>query len=584
MGADVNVSIGVSLRELQQGLNQAGGMVKDFKQEASKARETAMFLSNAIGSIGGASKGAAAMAGNLLGGFAIGGPMGLAIGGVNALIQVFKDFNSEQSQAAATAKELLKTLEDQRTQGMRARDNLELQNKLLNAKTEKEKAELQGAADLASKLEELNDARKKSAEIKDVTSQQRATADQVVVIAEQRVANQRLVNITRIRLAEEADAKKSADLATQATKKEQDELNKRASAGQAALDARARKYEAAQRKEVEDAKVAGKQKVDALTQAGEAEIAALDLQAAKRRLLESQQARGSGALPQDLQSAEDEARTRAERRMALIKDEYTLKRRLIEDSTWDSDADKKYQLEVLGQEEKLKLMREEIILTEKLTTISGTALDRTKEATRAAAQEMKSYLAPLANGFQQLFDGVIQGGQNMGQMLSSIFKSMLSQFVGILIQLGLEKVAAGIASHAAEKPVKVAEVTNAAGVAGAEAAAAMAGIPIVGPALAAAAMAETSALVLSSMLPLAAASGGFDIGNFNPVTQLHAKEMVLPAYLAERVRNMTEMPTQPTNVQVVISAVDSKSVERLFNDNQGALIQSIRTAVRNGRV
>lgn len=37
---------------------------------------------------------------------------------------------------------------------------------------------------------------------------------------------------------------------------------------------------------------------------------------------------------------------------------------------------------------------------------------------------------------------------------------------------------------------------------------------------------------------LASASGGYDIGSENPLTQLHAKEMVLPASIAEPLRGM----------------------------------------------
>jgi hypothetical protein len=65
---------------------------------------------------------------------------------------------------------------------------------------------------------------------------------------------------------------------------------------------------------------------------------------------------------------------------------------------------------------------------------------------------------------------------------------------------------------------------------------AMAGIPVIGPGLgaAAAALAFTAVEAYGN---LASASGGYDIGNENPLTQLHAREMVLPASIAQPLRD-----------------------------------------------
>ncbi len=581
--SDVNVSIGVSLRELQQGLNQAGGMVKDFKQEASKARETAMFLSNAIGSIGGASKGASALVGNLLGGFAMGGPMGLAIGGVNALIGVFKDLNEQEAKAAADAvkhaKERQAAYEEVRFELTRLKLEeagvsgviVEMSRKVQEAKKE-EAAALKAMNDFAATM---------TAE--DLKESEYADRKKVEAFAVLRKAYDLAVK-HRMEVEQLATAKSQKAVEEQ-TAKAVDENRKQLAERQAVLDKMTNAAIDANRKELQDATAAGQQKVALLKSAGEEELAALDLLAAKKRLLEAKAKTGGAEMPQDLADQAKQEEDRYNKQFEASRKLFELKRQLIEQAkTFEDLAAVDRQAEALAAEERLANLQSEVDHTNKLAAIQEKVAERSEQYAEKMKQAWVSRLQPIANGFQTIFDSILDGGRNMGQVLGNVMKSILSSLVGMLIQLGLEKVAASIASHAAEKPVKVAEVTNAAGVAGAEAAAAMAGIPIVGPALAAAAMAETSALVLSSMLPLAAASGGFDIGNFNPVTQLHAKEMVLPAYLAERIRNMTEMPTQPTNVQVVISAVDSKSVERLFNDNQGALIQSIRTAVRNGRV
>jgi hypothetical protein len=75
--------------------------------------------------------------------------------------------------------------------------------------------------------------------------------------------------------------------------------------------------------------------------------------------------------------------------------------------------------------------------------------------------------------------------------------------------------------------------------AGAGAASSQAAIPIVGPGLAIAAMASIVAAVGGMAGKVPSAAKGFDIPRgLNPLTQLHEREMVLPASLADTVRDM----------------------------------------------
>jgi hypothetical protein len=67
---------------------------------------------------------------------------------------------------------------------------------------------------------------------------------------------------------------------------------------------------------------------------------------------------------------------------------------------------------------------------------------------------------------------------------------------------------------------------------------AMAGIPIIGPALGAGAAAVTFAAV-EAYGQMASAAGGYDIpAGVNPVVQTHAQEMILPTYIANPLRGM----------------------------------------------
>jgi hypothetical protein len=133
-------------------------------------------------------------------------------------------------------------------------------------------------------------------------------------------------------------------------------------------------------------------------------------------------------------------------------------------------------------------------------------------------------------------------------------------------------------------PVHENIASSVAGQAGAEGAKSQAGIPIVGPMLAAAAFAAMFALVMGSMH---SAEGGFDIpAGTNPMTQLHAKEMVLPAQYADVIRGMAgsgsnKGVSQGGDVHLHVSAVDAHSVRRLFHENGSALADSLKHQMRN---
>jgi hypothetical protein len=83
------------------------------------------------------------------------------------------------------------------------------------------------------------------------------------------------------------------------------------------------------------------------------------------------------------------------------------------------------------------------------------------------------------------------------------------------------------------------DITNSAAQAAGGAYKALAGVPFVGPILGAAAAATVFAAVLAFKGLVASAAGGYDIPTgVNPLTQLHAQEMVLPARLANPMRDM----------------------------------------------
>lgn len=227
-------------------------------------------------------------------------------------------------------------------------------------------------------------------------------------------------------------------------------------------------------------------------------------------------------------------------------------------------------------------------------------------------QQWDSLLSPVTSAIEKSITGMIMGTITLRKALSNLFQSILGEFVnfgakmlmqwaanelaktnivkqGSLLRLALEKMgllevtATKVATDATQASsatataavVVPAEAAEAAG----GAASAVADIPYVGPALAAAAFAATMAMVLGG---LRSAAGGYDIPpGVNPVTQLHAEEMVLPAQYANMIRGLTASGGAGGNISLHVSAVDAASVERLFRDSGHVLARELRRQARN---
>lgn len=115
--------------------------------------------------------------------------------------------------------------------------------------------------------------------------------------------------------------------------------------------------------------------------------------------------------------------------------------------------------------------------------------------------------------------------------------------------------------------------------------AAISSIPFVGPFLAPAMAAGAGVAVLSLAGRVSSAAGGFDIpAGVNPMTQLHAQEMVLPAELANRVRSMSGGGSGgDTHVHLNVQAWDSRDVKKFLMDNSDAVVDATVRGVKDGR-
>ena len=177
---------------------------------------------------------------------------------------------------------------------------------------------------------------------------------------------------------------------------------------------------------------------------------------------------------------------------------------------------------------------------------------------------------PMSRGFDTAVTGILKGTMTLRQGLQTMVKGILDSFINMTVQLvqkwimgELQKTAvtqahtairslaqkAGLISDVAAQEgatattvaTKGTEATTViaanAGEAASGAAASVASIPYVGWAMVAGVIAAT----LAAVKGISSASGGYDIpAGVNPLTQLHQREMVLPAKYADAIRGMAD--------------------------------------------
>lgn len=240
-------------------------------------------------------------------------------------------------------------------------------------------------------------------------------------------------------------------------------------------------------------------------------------------------------------------------------------------------------------------------IKEELLQIEFDHLEKIKELRNQAAIEaaapMDTVFRSMETSFAGAIAGIITRTMTLRQALSSIWKSIFATFVQEMIAKPLAqwaiRVVRELVMHkmleASKKVINkasaTAEVAKAAGVAGANGVASFAaapwpvnmGAPGFGAAMALAAGAFGAAATAS-------ASEGYDIpAGVNPVTQLHQREMVLPAAQADVVRDMADGGgSAGGGITIHVHAADGESVKRMLMNNKPALVAAIQQAKRDG--
>ena len=231
-----------------------------------------------------------------------------------------------------------------------------------------------------------------------------------------------------------------------------------------------------------------------------------------------------------------------------------------------------------------------------------------KDNAAAAGEVRKSWetaFKPISSSFDTAVKGVISGTTTIRKAVANMAKSILTEYVNLGVKTatqwaateaaktgatatgtaarGALESAAAIQSVALGAWAAIKNIMNYAVEAMAGAYKAIAAIPFVGPFMAPAAAAGAFAAVAAGVGSVASARGGYDIpAGVNPLTQLHEREMVLPAKQADAVRDMAEGGGGGGgNVELHVHATDAQSVARLFANNGEHIVATLRKQQRN---
>jgi len=211
------------------------------------------------------------------------------------------------------------------------------------------------------------------------------------------------------------------------------------------------------------------------------------------------------------------------------------------------------------------------------------------ENLKAQYANLKNIFTPFTQAFQTSVNGVIQGTITLRKAFQNLGQSILAELVNSGIKVLVDKIGDYVActllgiSAADAQTLALAKqektvwslVTAYLALAAAELIAGFAGGGEVAGAPSGGGGGGVPGVSVSTQ-------HGYDVPG-NVTARLHAREMVLPADLADRIRNMTEPTGKINNVNLSfkINAMDSKDVERALKDHQSGVHRALSHIKRN---
>lgn len=159
-----------------------------------------------------------------------------------------------------------------------------------------------------------------------------------------------------------------------------------------------------------------------------------------------------------------------------------------------------------------------------------------RESAAELSNPITNIAATINQSFSQLTNSLLTNWRTLGSALRGVLSSIGQS---IIQEIVLKPLQAKMVAWAKERMLTIAGIGADAAKAGSGAAASQASIPIIGPLLAVGAMMMILSQVSAMKSNVPSAAGGFDVPRgLNPLTQLHEQEMVLPASIANPLRQM----------------------------------------------
>ena len=217
-----------------------------------------------------------------------------------------------------------------------------------------------------------------------------------------------------------------------------------------------------------------------------------------------------------------------------------------------------------------------------------------EEQAQAAVARQKQVEGLLAGGIASGLQGLLSRTMGWKQAMLTAFTQVTNGLISMLSQWAAKKAAHYImdqimhkssvaARLLAEKAAAASSIARASAIAGANGVASFALAPWPLDAYAPA-FGASMASAAAGFGAVAIAEQGYDIpAGVNPLTQLHQKEMVLPAEQAEAVRQMTSTGGGD-EIHLHVHALDRRDVENYLRRNSGAVAAAGRSAARDYRM
>lgn len=160
------------------------------------------------------------------------------------------------------------------------------------------------------------------------------------------------------------------------------------------------------------------------------------------------------------------------------------------------------------------------------------------QTVQAGTAEMRGMFGSIESSWGGAIKGMMTGTMTLAQGIKGMFRGVVDAVAGMFAQMVAKWIVQQIMMKAFGKVMGIGTVTAEAAKAGAGGVASMAAAPFPMNMMAPAFGAAMSAAAMAFAPVVASASGGFDIpSGLNPMTQLHEEEMVLPAHIANPLRD-----------------------------------------------